>query len=287
LREQGFHIEAVRNRGYRVIEEPETLHADLLRYYAEARGLDLDILYYPVIDSTNSEAERQLSFGRATPFAVASSCQTKGRGRLGREWHSATADNLYLSVVFEPRIPPRALQHFTLWAGIFICRELQKRVAQAALNIKWPNDLLCGGRKFAGMLTEAKMDADHLRSIVFGIGLNLNSNPQQYPPALRQTATSLRAVEGQSLPLNEVAVAVVASVQAAYRKCLESDGSDDLREAWTPLNALQDQTVTVIVERREVSGICRGIDAAGALLLEEANGHIQAVRAGDVSIKKY
>jgi BirA family biotin operon repressor/biotin-[acetyl-CoA-carboxylase] ligase len=83
LREQGFEIEAIRNKGYRLIKEPEVLHADLIHYYMEKSGAPIDVLYFPVIDSTNSEAERQLSRRRATPFAIASSCQTKGRGRLG------------------------------------------------------------------------------------------------------------------------------------------------------------------------------------------------------------
>ena len=186
LREQGFIFEAVRNRGYRLTQEPEVLHPALLRYYLQDAAAELDVLYFPVIDSTNSEAERQISYGRNSPFAIASSCQTKGRGRLGRDWYSASADNLYLSVLFEPNIPPQQLQHFTLWAGITICRALQPFTPKAKLQIKWPNDLHCDGRKFAGMLTEAKMDSDSLRSIVFGIGINLNSNPSKFPKELRK-----------------------------------------------------------------------------------------------------
>ena len=134
LREQGFEIEAIRNKGYRLVKEPEVLHADLIRYYAEKSGAPIEVLYFPVIDSTNSEAERQLSHHRHAPFAVASSCQTKGRGRLGRDWHSATADNLYLSVAFEPNIPPQALQHFTLWVGIHILSSPAGSRAQGAFE---------------------------------------------------------------------------------------------------------------------------------------------------------
>jgi len=134
LREQGFEVEAIRNKGYRITKEPEVLHPDLIRYHTEKTGSAMEVLYFPVIDSTNSEAERQLSYGHRAPFAIASSCQTKGRGRLGRDWHSATADNLYLSVVFEPNTPPQALQHFTLWAGIHICRALQSLVPKAQVR---------------------------------------------------------------------------------------------------------------------------------------------------------
>lgn len=286
LREQGFEFEAIRNKGYRLIKEPTVLHPDLLRYYTEKLGIDMDVLYFPVIDSTNSEAERQLSYERKGPFAIASSCQTKGRGRLGRNWHSATADNLYLSVVFEPNIPPQALQHFTLWTGIHICRALQTCVPKAPLKIKWPNDLHCDGRKFAGMLTEAKIDADSLRSITFGIGLNVNSNPSKYPEVIRKTATSLYAVGGKELPLNQVAARVIAAIQSAYNTCILDNGTEDLVEAWGLLSSLTGKTVTAIMSGKEITGIASGIDETGALLLTDVNGNVQKIRAGDVTLKK-
>ena len=153
LRAAGFDFEAVRNRGYRLTQLPTILHPGLLSYHQQTLAGAMEVLYFPAIDSTNSEAERRVSYGQPSPFAVISSCQTKGRGRLRRDWYSASADNLYLSVVFEPMVPAQQLQHFTLWAGIHICRVLQAFVPKAPLKIKWPNDLHCGGRKFAGMLT--------------------------------------------------------------------------------------------------------------------------------------
>jgi BirA family biotin operon repressor/biotin-[acetyl-CoA-carboxylase] ligase len=286
LREQGFTFEAVRNRGYRIIKEPQVLHPALIRYYLEKQSTDMDVLYFPVIDSTNSEAERQITYGRPSPFAIASSCQTKGRGRLGREWYSASADNLYLSVLFEPNIPPQQLQHFTLWAGIYICRALQQFVPDAALKIKWPNDLHCGGRKFAGMLTEAKMDADCLRSIVFGIGINLNSNPNSFPKALKSIATSLYAVNGDELAFNTVTASVLQAIHGAYTSCIHGNTTESLPEAWAPLNALDGKLVTALQGDKAISGIASGIDASGALLLQAADGTIQTVRAGDVTLKK-
>ena len=286
LREQGFEIDAVRNKGYRLIKEPEVLHADLISYYMEKSGAPIEVLYYPVIDSTNSEADRQLSRRRETPFAIASSCQTKGRGRLGRDWHSASAENLYLSVVFEPNIPPQALQHFTLWAGIHICRALQGLVPKTSLKIKWPNDLHCNGRKFAGMLTEAKVDADRLRSIIFGIGLNVNSNPSKYPKDIQKTATSLSAVGGEELKLNQIAAKVITATQVAYDTCILGSGSENLVDAWAPLNSLSGQSVTAIMNNKKITGIACGLDKSGALQLLDEGGILHSVSSGDVTLKK-
>lgn len=284
LRENGFKLEATRNRGYRLTKEPEILHPALLRCRLDQLQSNLPVLYYPVIDSTNNEAERLLTHSQPSPFAVASSCQTKGRGRLGREWQSGSAENLYLSVLFEPKMPAQQLQHFTLWAGIHICRALQSFVPKAELKIKWPNDLHCQGRKFAGMLTEAKMDADGIRSIVFGVGINVNSNPNHFPEEIRKLATSLYAVHGEELTINTIAAAVLHAVTCAYKVCMEAN-AESLPEAWAPLNALEGRLVTALRGSTEISGIAGSIDASGALLIETPSG-VEAVRAGDVTLKK-
>ena len=286
LREQGFEIEAIRNKGYRLVKEPEVLHADLISYYMEKSSTPIEVLYFPAIDSTNSEAERQLTRRHDSPFAIASSCQTKGRGRLGRDWHSASAENLYLSVVFEPNIPPQALQHFTLWAGIHICRALQGLVPKTPLKIKWPNDLHCNGRKFAGMLTEAKVDADNLRSIIFGIGLNVNSNPAKYPKEIQKTATSLYAVGGEKLRLNHIVAKVITATQAAYNNCILGSGSENLVDAWAPLNSLSGQSITAIMNNKEITGFACGINESGALQLLDEGGILHSVSAGDVTLRK-
>ncbi|MFU8848635.1 MAG: biotin--[acetyl-CoA-carboxylase] ligase [Opitutales bacterium] len=287
LRQEGFEVEAVRNRGYRISALPERLHPALLRCILDRLGSRTGLLYFPEIDSTNSEAERRIASGQSSPFAIVSSGQTKGRGRLGRVWQSQSADNLYLSVLFEPNIPPQQLQHFTLWAGICICRALQGFAPSAPLRIKWPNDLHCEGRKFAGMLTEAKIDTDGIRSIIFGLGLNINSNPNDFPPEVRALATSLHAIHGQPLPLSEVTAVVIRAIEEAYAICIqESDTNETLAEAWAPLDALFGQAVTAILKGQEITGMAAGIDSSGALLLEMPDGHKEAIRAGDVTLKK-
>lgn len=286
LRGAGFEVEAVRNRGYRFVTLPDVIHPALLRCELEKVGSEMKTFYFPAIDSTNSEAERRIASGEPGPFAVVSSCQTKGRGRLGREWHSASAENLYLSVLFEPNIPPQQLQHFTLWAGIYICRALEAFAPKAALKIKWPNDLHCEGRKFAGMLTEAKMDADSIRSIVFGVGLNVNSNPNDYPEAIRQLATSLYAVSGDEIPINRAAAVVIHAVEQAYCSSIGNLDTSLLPDAWAPLNALEGKEVTALRNGEEITGVASGIDETGALILDMPDGSKSAVRAGDVTLKK-
>jgi BirA family biotin operon repressor/biotin-[acetyl-CoA-carboxylase] ligase len=287
LKEAGFEIKAVRNRGYQLNGQPNVLHPALLQLEAEDGALDMECLYFPVIDSTNSEAERQIANGQSGPFAILSSCQTKGRGRQGREWYSATADNLYLTVTYEPRIAPQLLEHFTLWCGIYLCRRLQGILPQANLQIKWPNDLFCEGFKFAGMLTEAKLDSDGIKTLCFGLGLNVNSKPSSYPPEIRPRATSLQAISGEELPINTVAVQALMAIQAAYDHCIQNSDTESLLDAWEPLDTLKGRKVTAEQGGKPVTGIACGIDSSGALCLKQSDGSQLAIRSGDVTLTKF
>ncbi|NCG08356.1 MAG: biotin--[acetyl-CoA-carboxylase] ligase [Verrucomicrobia bacterium] len=289
LQESGFEIEAVRNRGYRITAQPEVLHPTLLQIAAEDCGLEMDCLYFPVLDSTNNEAERQIANGRAGPFAVLSSCQTKGRGRLGREWFSGSAENLYLTVTYEPRLPSQKLQHFTLWCGIQICRALQALLPDNRLEIKWPNDLHCAGHKFAGMLTEAKLDADGLKALFFGLGLNVNSNPVTFPKELHNRATSLQAISGKALSINAVAALALKAIQDAYNICIQNPDTESnaLLEAWKPYDGLFGREVVTEQAGQTIKGIARGIDSSGALMLDAAEGKQASIRAGDVTLSQF
>ena len=136
------------------------------------------------------------------------------------------------------------------------------------------------------MLTEAKVDADSLRCIIFGIGLNVNSNPAKYPEEIQKTATSLYAVGGEELRLNQVAAKVITATQAAYDTCILGSGPKNLVDAWAPLNSLCGQGVTAIMNNKKITGIACGIDDSGALQLLDDGGILHSVSAGDVTLKK-
>lgn len=286
LKEAGFEIDAMPQRGYKIDSLPNVLHAILLGEAAKARDLQAELLYYPVLDSTNNEAERQLAKGRPAPFAILSGQQTAGRGRRQRKWHSESKDNLYLTVAFDPQMPANQLQHFTLWSGIYLCRALQKSLPETDLQIKWPNDLYGHGRKFAGMLTEARIDAEGLNTLLFGFGLNVNSDPKDYPEEIHEIATSLLACKGSPLPLNELAVVCVEAILQAYETCIQNTDATALRKAWEPLDCLAGKPVRTESHGSVIEGTARGIDDSGALRIEDAAGKIHLVHAGDVTLAR-
>ncbi len=165
--------------------------------------------------------------------------------------------------------------------GLAVILAVFVRLAQGKVQV----DSIGGGqvRVLLERMHAPELDADRIRSIIFGLGLNINSNPNNYPEAIRPLATSLQAIHGDPLPLNEAAAAVTCAVEEAYAICIQgADTMEKLSEAWTPLDALAGQEVTAILKNAEVTGIAE----SGALLLQMVDGRKEAIRAGDVTLKK-
>ncbi len=285
LRAQGFAFEAVRSRGYRLVAQPPALNLLLLHAHLRARGRPADILCLPEVDSTNDEAERQLAAGRPTPFVVVARRQTSGRGRHGRAWHSEDNGNLYASFAFRPHLVPGRMQTFTLWMGANLC-ELVANFCRLQPGIKWPNDLYFEGRKFGGMLTEARVDADQIRDLVFGLGLNVNSPPAALPPDLGRHATSLTACAGRPLDLNRLTAAIIGRVLLAYDQFVDGDYRSAFADLWNRYDILRGQRVTWIEGRRRVTGIAGGIDDQGSLIIRGEHGRPQCFLAGEVTLER-
>ena len=282
LRREGFRFAASPRKGYRLTATPAALHPALIDAHLRRRRARLPCTVLAEVDSTNSEAERRLAAGDEAPFAVLALRQTAGRGRLGRRWHSEQAGNLYLSIAFRPFIETARLSPFTLWMGLALCAHLESAHG-IRLGLKWPNDLLAAdGRKVAGMLTEARVDADRVRDLVFGLGLNIGSRP----PELRAIASSLREAGGAPLDANAAAAGVIAALESAW----ESFEDGTFRRQFQKLHARHDclagRRVRVTLRGKPLAGVAEGIDDSGALLLRLPGGKRVSVASGEVTLRE-
>ena len=284
LEKLGFKFEAIRSRGYRMLQTPAELHLALIQALLRLRHPP-KVICLDRVDSTNAEAERRLAAGESVPLVIIAREQTHGRGRLGRQWHSAANGNLYATLVFRPQIEPARLQDFTLWMGLNVC-ELIQNFCKIQPGLKWPNDIFVNGRKAGGMLTEARVDADQVRDLVFGLGLNVNGLPADLPPELRRTAISLSEIAAQPLDINRFTAALIGRLQAAYENFLNGDYRDKCAELWKRYDILRGQPVTVIQGVRSVRGTAMGIDDEGSLIVRLDTGRTERFRAGEVTLGK-
>lgn len=286
MREDGIETEAVRQKGYRLLSEPFSIQPRLLAAYAALEGLEQEVIYRQNVDSTNSEAERLLATDQATPFVVIAGSQEKGRGRFGRRWHSPDAGNLYASFAFRPEMSPRQMPLITLWFGLSIAQCLNERFG-FPVRIKWPNDLLLDGRKVAGMLTEARIDADMTRDLVFGLGVNIAANTNEWPEEYRSIATALfsSSDSGESAAsVNRIVALVLKAVFEAYHQYITDDISEKLTSEWRRYDFLDQTEVRTEQNKRRLQGIADGIDSEGRLRLKLDDGSVQLLNSGEVTI---
>lgn len=286
LRASGYVFAASTRKGYALRAVPRHLDPALLDAHLRRLKVSPKVEFLAEVDSTNSEAERRLAVGQEAPFAVLARTQKAGRGRLGRKWHSAPSGNLYLSLAFRPFIPPERLKPFTLWMGLALCAHVEKSLG-LRLGLKWPNDLQSpDGRKVAGMLTEARLDADSVRELVFGVGLNLTGAPKDFPAELRTTAGSLEAALGAPLDLNREAAGVIAALFRAWEQFEEGTWSRSFRKLWSHHDVLSGKSVRVGLRGDPVAGIVDGIDDEGSLILRTGGGRRAIVSSGEVTLRK-
>lgn len=284
LEKLGFKFEAIRSKGYRMLQTPAELHLALIQALLRLRQPP-KVICLDRVDSTNAEAERRLAAGESVPLVILAREQTHGRGRLGRQWHSGANGNLYATLVFRPQIEPARLQDFTLWMGLNVC-ELIQNFCKIQPGLKWPNDIFVSGRKTGGILTEARVDADQVRDLVFGLGLNVNALPADLPPELRRTAISLAEFGAQPVDINRFTAALIGRLQAAYESFLNGDYRDKCAELWKRYDILRGQPVTVIQGVRSVRGTAMGIDDEGSLIVRLDTGRTERFRAGEVTLGK-
>ncbi|MDR2863585.1 MAG: biotin--[acetyl-CoA-carboxylase] ligase [Puniceicoccales bacterium] len=285
LRREGFAFDAAPRVGYRLVKWPALPHAALLNTRLRRLGVTAPAHCLDHVDSTNSEAERRLGAGEAPPFVVIASEQTSGRGRLGRVWDSRPGGNLYMSFAFRPGIQPERMPSVTLAVGLRLCARLATRYS-IPVQIKWPNDLMCEGRKIAGILTEARIDADHVRDLVVGIGLNVNGHIEDFPPELRDIAGSLSTALGAPLDINEVAADCVATVLGACEHFFENGLGDDFHDLWRAHDFLAEKTVTAHGAGAQITGVAEGVDVRGALRVRDAAGYVHLLNAGEVTLRR-
>jgi BirA family biotin operon repressor/biotin-[acetyl-CoA-carboxylase] ligase len=245
----------------------------------KATWLGAQRIELPSCTSTNDEAGRLARAGASHGTIIIADTQSAGRGREGRAWASPPGAGLYLSIIVRPPLSIALVPPMTLAVGIGACDAA--RAVGVDAELKWPNDILAGGKKLAGVLVETQSQGSRLESVVIGIGMNLGG---ELPPELT-TATTLARVKGAPVSRAELLEPLLAHVQHWLDRYVAA-GLDTVIEAWHARMA-RDLPARATVDGAPLIGTCAGLDADGALLLRDAAGALHRVRTGDVALASY
>jgi BirA family biotin operon repressor/biotin-[acetyl-CoA-carboxylase] ligase len=267
--------------------EPAPLAAEKLHGLVTGLPLVSRLIVLDSVGSTNDEVRRLAEEGTPEGTVVVADEQFEGRGRMGRAWHSARGLGLYVSVLLRPERPAGEVTRWTLGAAIAACRACLEG-AGCDVQIKWPNDLLHAGRKVGGVLGELRSAGGQPKDLVLGFGLNVLHGVAQFPPELRNTATSLRLASGRGMLDREQLAALLLARLGQVCGRLRRGEWDKVAREWERL-APHARGVPVRVLHGEAGeaafapfeGLTRGLDTDGALRVEKADGSIISVRSAE------
>lgn len=231
------------------------------------------------VDSTNNWALSEAAAGAPEGSVYLAEEQTAGRGSRGRDWASPAGEAVYMSLVLRPAVPLARVPQLTLVMGLAAAEGLQA-VSGLPVGIKWPNDVVCGGKKLVGILTELGQGG----AAVSGIGINCNN--EAFPEALADRATSLFLLSGRRFDRMAVAAAVLAAFRTGYDSFVSRGDLSGVRERYEALLVNKGQRVRVLDARSPFTGTALGIDRMGELLVRrEDSGDIARIFAGEVSVR--
>jgi BirA family biotin operon repressor/biotin-[acetyl-CoA-carboxylase] ligase len=282
LRAGGYAIEACSRRGYRLVSAPDTPCAAEVVPLLTTRFVGRECQFLAETESTNRDVAALAVAGAAEGVVIAAGAQTAGRGRMSRVWFSPKAENLYFSVLLRPQVAPGLAVSLPLVVGLAVAEALAEIAPDTVPLIKWPNDILVGGKKVCGILCEMQAETDCVRHIIPGIGVNLNLLREKLPEELCGRATSLRIETGRSFSRAAVLAAILNRFEPLYdRWCAE--GFEPLLGAIRARDALRGQAITVDQGGRRISGVADGILPDGALRLVTEQGAVP-VYSGEAHI---
>jgi len=282
LRAGGYEIEACSRRGYRLVTAPDTPHAAEVSPLLTTRRIGRDCRYVAETGSTNRDVATLADAGADEGVVVTAGTQTAGRGRMTRLWHSPPGVSLYFSMLLRPAVEPGQASSLPLVAGLAAAEALAGLAPETQPMIKWPNDILIGGKKVCGILCEMQAETDCVRHIIPGVGVNVNLTRAELPEELRGRATSLRIETGHRFSRAAVLAAILNRFEPLYERwCAE--GFEPLLDAVGARDVLRGRTITLEQGGRRVEGIGDGLQPDGALRLQTPDGFV-SIYSGEAHI---
>lgn len=289
LRAEGYRIVSAGKKGYRLEPEKNSLlpgyvQKELTTRWAGRGQWD----YRPEMTSTNTRLKEMGQANAPKGSLALCDLQTAGRGRMQRVWQVSRGEALTHSLLLRPALPVEQAQLCTLAAAVAMVQAIGDVCPGLKPGVKWPNDVVIGGRKCVGILSELAADMDGIHYIVMGVGLNVNQ--QAFDPELTDKATSLLL----ELRKNDPAAAPLCrrALLCAYLKrmetamdALEAEGLSGLLPAYLEASVTLGAEVRVIGANAEFAGTAEALDETGALLVRDESGELRRVLSGDVSVR--
>ncbi len=281
LKEKGYEIQSVTNRGYRLVSSPNYLNESSLKSLLHNKIIGKNLIVLDSVNSTNDYLKKLGNEGCENGTVVAAREQTKGKGRLGRTWQTKKDDGIAFSVLLRPSVAPSEVSAITPLAGLAVCKAIREYTKLDCV-IKWPNDIIVGRKKLVGILTEMSAEFDAVEYVITGIGINVDHT--SFPEDIAFKATSLLLETGRHIDKNEFLACVLEHLENEFVKNNLELTPTALSE-YTDLCATVGRSVTFQRGTRRISGMAVGISEHGELKVMMSDGTICLVNSGEVTVQ--
>ncbi|MEH7331356.1 biotin--[acetyl-CoA-carboxylase] ligase [Neobacillus drentensis] len=282
LRKEGFELEAVRKKGYRIVKTPEKITANEIRLGLTTDFIGRNIHYEESVESTQKIAHRFASEEVPEGTVIIAEEQRSGKGRMNRKWYSPKYTGIWMSLILRPNIPLTKAPQLTLLTAVAVVQAIEEFTGLTP-EIKWPNDILIKGKKVTGILTELQAEADRVHSIIVGIGINVNQKKEDFPAELLEIASSLYIEKGEPISRAGLIRSIFKQFETLYLLYLEQ-GFLPIKLLWESYaisigKVLKARTLTNVIE-----GKALGITDEGVLMLEDNIGTIHHIYSADIEL---
>jgi BirA family biotin operon repressor/biotin-[acetyl-CoA-carboxylase] ligase len=283
LKQEGYEIESVSRRGYRIIASPDLLTQEEIKNYLNTECIGKKIIHFDTINSTNIKAKELADLGEQEGTIVISEEQTLGRGRLGRSWISPKYKGIWMSIILRPNINPIHVSKITQVGAAAVCKAAEEMGIKT--QIKWPNDIILNNKKVCGILTEMSAELNKINYVVMGIGINVNIDKNEFPDDIKHMAASFKSEIGKEILRKELAARVLNNFELLYKEFTKEGIAKASIDICRENSILLGKEINVIRDNKTISAKAVNLDGEGELIIQHSNGEIEKLISGEVSIR--
>jgi BirA family biotin operon repressor/biotin-[acetyl-CoA-carboxylase] ligase len=289
LKEEGYEFEAVQNKGYKIAKYPDLITKSEIESQIDQAAVIKNVKFFQEVDSTNNEAKRSAENGAADGTLFIAESQTGGRGRRGKNWVSPAGSGIWMSLLLRPQLTPTYAPMLTLIAAVAAAEAIAQVMTDASpdvctqVKIKWPNDIVVNGRKVCGILTEMSAEMDSIHFVVIGLGINVNTT--EFEDSIKDIASSLYAESGQHIKRAEIVLAFEKAFTRYYQYFQDKQDLSKVQDTYNSMLINVGRQVRVTEQNGDFTGIAKGTNEKGELIVQKQDGSEVCIAAGEVSVR--
>ena len=282
LKEDGYEIDAVTNKGYKLVSYPDILNKHEIASRMQTKWVGREVVFLEETGSTNTEARVLAEKGYEHGTLVVAGHQTGGKGRRGRNWHSPQGSSIAMSLILKPKLEAEYASMLTLIQAMAVAKAIEE-VCGLKAQIKWPNDILVNEKKVCGILTEMNLEMMEISSIIIGTGINVNQD--SFPEEISEIATSLKIEKKRTQSRVDLIEHICELFEEYFEKFMETKDLSCIMEEYNQCLISRGRKIRVLDPKEEFNGEALGINAVGELLVKKEDDCVVNVYAGEVSVR--